>query len=207
MRSNRSAPGERGEPDRARPLGIGVVFGDIGTSPFYTLKTALRLAGGTPDAAAILGVLSLVVWTLIVITTIKYVSVAMRVDNDGEGGILALMPLLGVKRRHHPTIVAVGLFGAALNLRRRGNQAGDFGALGVGGAGNRGSGLRILCSPGLGSDPCGAFAIQPQGTSRIAQAFGPIMALWSTRPTSRSEASGATCTVPLIGRAGQSTFG
>ena len=114
MRSNRSAPGERGEPDRARPLGIGVVFGDIGTSPFYTLKTALRLAGGTPDAAAILGVLSLVVWTLIVITTIKYVSVAMRVDNDGEGGILALMPLLGVKRRHHPTIVAVGLFGAAL---------------------------------------------------------------------------------------------
>src|SRR6516162_7474853 len=76
-----------------------------------------------------------------------------------------------------------------------------------GGAGNRGSGLRILCSLGLGSGPCGAFAIQPQGTSRIAQAFGPIMALWSTRPTSRSEASGATCTGPLTGRVGRSTSG
>ena len=93
---------------------LGVVFGDIGTSPLYTLKTVLGLAGGTPNAAATLGVLSLVVWTLIVITTIKYVSVAMRIDNDGEGGILALMSLLGVKRQHRPTIIAVGLFGAAL---------------------------------------------------------------------------------------------
>jgi K+ transporter len=61
-----------------------------------------------------LGVLSLVIWTLIVVTTIKYVSVAMRVDNDGEGGILALMSLLGVKRQHRPIIIAFGLFGAAL---------------------------------------------------------------------------------------------
>jgi K+ transporter len=93
---------------------LGVVFGDIGTSPLYTLKTVLGLTGGTPDAATTLGVLSLVVWTLIVVTTIKYVSVAMRVDNDGEGGILALMSLLGVKRQYRPTIIAVGLFGAAL---------------------------------------------------------------------------------------------
>ena len=93
---------------------LGVVFGDIGTSPLYAFKAALRLTDGTPDAASTLGVLSLVVWSLIVITTIKYVSVAMRVDNDGEGGILALMSLLGVKRRYRPTIVAVGLFGAAL---------------------------------------------------------------------------------------------
>jgi hypothetical protein len=93
---------------------LGVVFGDIGTSPLYTLKTVLGLTGGTPDAAATLGVLSLIVWTLILITTIKYVTVAMRVDNDGEGGILALMSLLGVKRQHRPAIIAVGLFGAAL---------------------------------------------------------------------------------------------
>jgi KUP system potassium uptake protein len=66
---------------------LGVVFGDIGTSPLYTLKTVLGLTAGTPDASVTLGVLSLVVWTLIVITTIKYVSVAMSVDNDGEGGI------------------------------------------------------------------------------------------------------------------------
>ena len=61
-----------------------------------------------------LGALSLVLWTLFIITTVKYVSFAMRVDNDGEGGILALMALLGVKKQHRPTIVAVGLFGAAL---------------------------------------------------------------------------------------------
>ena len=61
-----------------------------------------------------LGALSLVLWTLFIITTVKYVSFAMRVDNDGEGGILALMALLGVKKQQRPTIVAVGLFGAAL---------------------------------------------------------------------------------------------
>jgi hypothetical protein len=69
---------------------LGVVFGDIGTSPLYTLKTVLDLTGdGSP--ATVLGVVSLIVWTLIVITTVKYVTIAMRVDNDGEGGILALM--------------------------------------------------------------------------------------------------------------------
>ena len=104
-------------PSNLLPLGLsalGVVFGDIGTSPLYTLKTVLALTGGSPDTAAILGSLSLIIWTLIVVTTIKYVSVAMRVDNDGEGGILALMALLGVKRKRRPIIVAVGLFGAAL---------------------------------------------------------------------------------------------
>src|SRR6202047_3859420 len=86
----------------------------MGTSPLYTLKTVLNLTGGAPDPSVTLGVLSLVIWTLIVVTTIKYVSVAMLVDNDGEGGILALMSLLGVKRQHRPAIIAVGLFGAAL---------------------------------------------------------------------------------------------
>src|SRR5882762_7571829 len=64
---------------------LGIVFGDIGTSPLYTLKTVLGLTGENPDPQAIFGSLSLIVWTLIVVTTIKYVSVAMRVDNDGEG--------------------------------------------------------------------------------------------------------------------------
>jgi KUP system potassium uptake protein len=71
---------------------LGVVFGDIGTSPLYTLKTVLDLTGG-PTPAVVLGVLSLIVWTLIAITSIKYVTIAMRIDNDGEGGILALMAL------------------------------------------------------------------------------------------------------------------
>jgi KUP system potassium uptake protein len=93
---------------------LGVVFGDIGTSPLYTLKTVFALTGEKPDPIVTLGVLSLVIWTLIVVVTVKYVSFAMRVDNDGEGGILALMALLGVKRERRPIIVAVGLFGAAL---------------------------------------------------------------------------------------------
>src|SRR5882672_9124282 len=93
---------------------LGIVFGDIGTSPLYTLKTVLGLTGGAPDPSVTLGVLSLVIWTLTVVTTIKYVSVAMSVDNDGEGGILALMSLLGVRRQHRPVIIAFGLFGAAL---------------------------------------------------------------------------------------------
>ena len=77
---------------------LGVVFGDIGTSPLYTLKTVLALTGERPDPGVTLGALSLVVWTLVVVTTIKYVTIAMRIDNDGEGGILALMALLGIKR-------------------------------------------------------------------------------------------------------------
>jgi KUP system potassium uptake protein len=91
---------------------IGVVFGDIGTSPLYTFKTVLELSGNGRDSA--LGLVSLIIWTLTIITTIKYVSVAMRIDNDGEGGILALMALLGVKRKHRPAIIAFGLLGAAL---------------------------------------------------------------------------------------------
>src|ERR1700721_346844 len=95
-------PGAHGSMGGLALAAIGVVFGDIGTSPLYTLKTVLDLTGSTPVPATILGVLSFIIWTLIVITSIKYVTVAMRVDNDGEGGILALMSLLGVKRQARP---------------------------------------------------------------------------------------------------------
>src|SRR5262249_22651046 len=87
---------------------LGVVFGDIGTSPLYTFKTVVGLAGSHPDAQTTLGVLSLIVWMLIAITTMKYVSLAMSVDNEGEGGILALMSLLGVERRHRPIVIFAG---------------------------------------------------------------------------------------------------
>ena len=157
---------------------LGVVFGDIGTSPLYTLKTVLGLAGGTPDAAATLGVLSLVIWTLIVITTIKYVFVAMRVDNDGEGGILALMSLLGVKRQHRRTIIAVGLFGAALIY-------GDGAITPAISVLSALEGLEIVLPafapyvlPLAILILVALFAVQPQGIARIGRAFGPIMALW-----------------------------
>ena len=93
---------------------LGVVFGDIGTSPLYAFKTVLAIAGGAPNAQAILGSLSLIMWTLIMIVSVKYVSLAMRIDNDGEGGILALVSLLGLKLRPRPIVIAVGFMGAAL---------------------------------------------------------------------------------------------
>lgn len=93
---------------------LGIVFGDIGTSPLYTLKTVFDYlqGGNTPDR--ILGILSLVMWTLFLITSVKYVTIAMSIDNDGEGGILALMSLLGMKEHRRPFIIVAGLLGAAL---------------------------------------------------------------------------------------------
>jgi len=73
---------------------LGVVFGDIGTSPLYSLKAVLDVTPENPPTE-ILGALSLIVWTLIIITSVKYITLAMRVDNDGEGGILALMAQAG----------------------------------------------------------------------------------------------------------------
>src|SRR6266403_1642182 len=110
--TSQNAPAARPALAATSLAALGVVFGDIGTSPLYTLKTVLDLMG-RHEPLAVLGALSLIVWTLIVVTTVKYVGFAMRVDNDGEGGILALMSLLGVKRGR-PIIVAVGLAGAAL---------------------------------------------------------------------------------------------
>jgi KUP system potassium uptake protein len=157
---------------------LGVVFGDIGTSPLYTFKTVLGLTGANPDPAATLGALSLIIWTLIVVTSIKYVSFAMRVDNDGEGGILALMSLLGVKRQHRPVIVALGLFGAALIY-------GDGAITPAISVLSALEGLDIVTStfrpyilPAAVVILVALFAIQPLGTTRIGNAFGPIMALW-----------------------------
>jgi len=157
---------------------LGVVFGDIGTSPLYTLKTVLDLIGPHPDPIATLGALSLVIWTLIVVTSIKYVSFAMRVDNDGEGGILALMSLLGVKRQHRPVIVAVGLFGAALIY-------GDGAITPAISVLSALEGLDIVTStfhpyilPAAVVILVALFAIQPLGTAQIGKAFGPIMTSW-----------------------------
>jgi KUP system potassium uptake protein len=157
---------------------LGVVFGDIGTSPLYTLKTVLALTGGKPDRAVILGTLSLVLWTLIIVTTIKYVSFAMRFDNDGEGGILALMSLLGVKLRSRPVILALGLLGAALIYGDGAVTPAISGLSAVEGL--------IIVAPSF--QPyvltsavvilIALFFVQSQGTARIGKAFGPIMLAW-----------------------------
>src|SRR5271167_3322426 len=157
---------------------LGVVFGDIGTSPLYTLKTVLGLTGPNPDPIATLGALSLVVWTLIVVTSIKYVSFAMRVDNDGEGGILALMSLLGVKRQHRPAIVAVGLFGAALIYGDGAITPAISVLSALEGLNMAAPALQPYVVPVAVAILLALFAIQSQGTARIGRFFGPVMLVW-----------------------------
>jgi KUP system potassium uptake protein len=156
---------------------LGVVYGDIGTSPLYTMKTALEWGGGaTPEVA--MGMLSLIVWTLLITTSIKYVAVVMRVDNDGEGGILALMSLLGIKHGNRLGIIAIGVLGAAL-LYGDGAITPAISVL---------SALEGLKLPVPAIAPyvvplsvailVALFAIQPQGSARIGKLFGPIMTVW-----------------------------
>lgn len=157
---------------------LGIVFGDIGTSPLYTFKTILSMTAKTPDPAIILGALSLVLWTLFIITAVKYVSFAMRIDNDGEGGILALMALLGVKKQQRRGIVAVGLFGAALIY-------GDGAITPAISVLSALEGLNMVTRdvepyivPAAMLILLGLFAIQSQGTARIGKTFGPVMFVW-----------------------------
>jgi KUP system potassium uptake protein len=169
----------RGMPSRAMVVAaLGVVFGDIGTSPLYCFKTVLELAGPSVSSEAALGLLSLIVWTLIVVTGIKYVAVMMRIDNAGEGGILALLSLLGGVRGGRMGVVAVGLFGAAL-IYGDGAITPAISVL---------SALEGLKLPYPAIAPyivpvsvavlLVLFAIQPLGTARIGGLFGPVMLAW-----------------------------
>ncbi|MFO1247105.1 MAG: potassium transporter Kup [Alphaproteobacteria bacterium] len=162
---------------------MGVVFGDIGTSPLYALKaTVLATEGGLPNHVAVMGSLSMIFWALILVVTVKYVLIIMRADNNGEGGTLALAALAhrspGMTRRIKATIgigAIVGLalfFGdgmltpaitvlSAVEGLKVENHA--FGALVVP------LSLIILVS---------LFLLQSRGTHKIGKLFGPIMLLW-----------------------------
>ncbi|MGC2414424.1 MAG: KUP/HAK/KT family potassium transporter [Stellaceae bacterium] len=157
---------------------LGVVFGDIGTSPLYTLKTVLDFTGPHPDAATIMGALSLILWTLFIITSVKYVGFAMRIDNDGEGGIIALLALLGVKRQHRPAIVAVGLFGAALIYGDGAITPAISVLSALEGMEQIAPSLQAYVLPASVAVLFALFALQPLGTAHIGRAFGPIMLVW-----------------------------
>ena len=157
---------------------LGIVFGDIGTSPLYTLKTAFDFLHGDPTPDRILGILSLLIWTLFMVTTVKYVVVAMSIDNEGEGGILALMSLLGAQKHSRPLIVFAGLLGAALIY-------GDGAITPAISVLSALEGLNIAAPsfeqyvlPSAVVILAGLFAVQPLGTARIGSAFGPIMVVW-----------------------------
>ena len=157
---------------------LGIVFGDIGTSPLYTFKAILGATETSPNAGVVLGVLSLVLWTLFIITTVKYVSFAMRVDNDGEGGILALMALLGVKKHRRPTIVAVGLFGAALIYGDGAITPAISVLSALEGLNMVTPALQPYVVPAAVAILLGLFAIQHRGTAAIGRFFGPVMLIW-----------------------------
>ncbi len=175
------------EVERQRPQGrlpilglsaLGIVFGDIGTSPLYTFKTILSATDKAQDASVVLGALSLVLWTLFTVTTVKYVSFAMRVDNDGEGGILALMALLGVKKQRRPTIVAFGLFGAALIYGDGAITPAISVLSALEGLNMVTPALQPYVVPAAVAILLALFAIQSQGTAAIGHLFGPVMLVW-----------------------------
>ena len=157
---------------------LGIVFGDIGTSPLYTLKTAFDYLHGDATPERVLGILSLVIWTLFLITSIKYVTVAMSIDNEGEGGILALMSLLGIKQRQRPAIVVLGLLGAALIYGDGAITPAISVLSALEGLDIAAPAVHHYVVPAAVVILLALFAVQPLGTSRIGAAFGPIMLLW-----------------------------
>ncbi len=156
---------------------LGVVFGDIGTSPLYTLKSTLDSAGSaTPEVAY--GLLSLIVWTLIITTSIKYVSLVMRADNEGEGGILALMANLALNGRERKGLVAMGILGAAL-LYGDGAITPAISVLSaLEGLKGPAPALSHYILPMAVVVLLGLFALQRKGTAVIGRIFGPVMVLW-----------------------------
>jgi KUP system potassium uptake protein len=176
---------ERSSPRRAAlAIGaIGIVFGDIGTSPLYTMAETLGTHGATPSRAAVLGVLSLIFWALMIVVSLKYVTFVMRADNKGEGGIMALMALAqrslgGGSARGRWLLAVLAIFGASLFY-------GDgviTPAITVLGAVE---GLKVA-EPALARFVVliallilgGVFALQRYGTHVVGRMFAPVMVLW-----------------------------
>jgi len=160
---------------------LGVVFGDIGTSPLYAMQASLAALGGK-DAAPIgvIGIVSLILWALMLVVSLKYVAIVMNADNDGEGGILALVALVSGKHQHVRlgALVLVGVVGAAL-LYGDGVITPAISVL------SAIEGLKAV-EPTLAPFVVpitllilvGLFAIQSRGTGGLGRLFGPIMTTW-----------------------------
>jgi KUP system potassium uptake protein len=163
---------------------LGVVFGDIGTSPLYALQTVFHADGGAvhPSQANVYGVISLVFWSITSIVSIKYVTFIMRADNEGEGGIMALIALVqGVTLRGRWTkagLVALGIFGASL-FYGDGMITPAISVLSaVEGLKVAAPALESLVVPITLGVITVLFGIQRFGTGAVGRAFGPIMGIW-----------------------------
>jgi KUP system potassium uptake protein len=158
---------------------LGVVFGDIGTSPLYTLKTVLDVTGGArSQSETILGALSLILWTLIIVTSLKYVSIALRVDNCGEGGILALTALLRRTYGRQFLIMLTGLCGAALVYGDAAITPAISVMSALEGLNSVAPPLQHYVLPTTVAVLILLFVVQRQGTARIGRMLGPVMLIW-----------------------------
>ena len=161
---------------------LGVVYGDIGTSPLYALKESFGGKHGMePTPENVLGILSLVVWAMTFVVTFKYLTFVMRADNRGEGGILALMALVGqteTTRHGRRTLIILGLFGAAL-LYGDGVITPAISVLGaMEGLTVAAPALHRVVVPGTVVILVLLFAFQKRGTATVGAVFGPVMLLW-----------------------------
>jgi KUP system potassium uptake protein len=162
---------------------LGIVFGDIGTSPLYALQTVFAIDGGAvrPTEGDVYGVVSLMFWSVTLIVSVKYIGVLMRADNDGEGGVMALTALarrLYQRSSRSSVLVVLGVLGVALFY-------GDSLITPAISVLSAVEGVRVV-APGLGHlvVPVAAvilaalFAVQRFGTGRVGALFGPVMVLW-----------------------------
>src|SRR4051794_5025458 len=163
---------------------LGVVFGDIGTSPLYALQTVFSADHHAvhPTQTTVYGVISLVFWTITIIVSIKYVSLIMRADNEGEGGIMALIARIqGVRLEHRAAQVALvmlGIFGASLFYGDGAITPAISVLSAVEGMEVVSPGLKALVIPITLAILTALFAIQRFGTGAVGRSFGPVMAVW-----------------------------
>ena len=158
---------------------LGVVYGDIGTSPLYAIKECFAPHRGLPPMPAnVLGILSLVLWSLLVVIVLKYLSFIMQAHNRGEGGILALMALLGPAVGRTPALISVGLFGAAL-LYGDGVITPAISVL------SAMEGLKVATPrlveyvvPATVVILVALFLVQRRGTAGVGALFGPVTLVW-----------------------------
>ena len=163
---------------------LGVVFGDIGTSPLYTLKECMHAVGGKPVDIEVYGVLSLIVWSLLMVVTVKYLTFIMKADNKGEGGIFALLALVPERLRNTTGATGVSaisllvVVGAAL-LYGDGAITPAISVLSaIEGLAVVKPGLAPVVVPLTCAILFGLFFIQSRGTGTIGKLFGPVMLLW-----------------------------
>ncbi len=163
---------------------LGIVYGDIGTSPLYAIRESFYGPHGVPPTAGnVLGVLSLVFWALVLVVTIKYHLIIIRADNKGEGGVLALMALVNGSRlarglAPRRIMIVLGIFGAALIYADGALTPAISVMSAVEGLEVATPALAHLVVPVTLVILVGLFFLQSRGTARIGSVFGPVMVLW-----------------------------